>query len=224
MAVITRPPAWGKSSEQTGKNRIGTTPQWVYNKSWASNLSSGISQLWGVWPRLERRWKRDPALSGDGHTPVGLQGWCLQIPDLCRWSEGSSRQQEQIAIQCADQQRARKETHTSPGGCADLCWQQRRIAAGIKKKQTYLPGWELQFFQMCQQQAHPANRVLTPLPQALGPLASSILMVHSSVLCLMLRAKNAEHSNARHFASTTGHQEDGNPRQRWCRADRRRCI
>lgn len=141
MAVITRPPAWGKSSEQTGKNRIGTPPQWVYNKSWASNLSSGISQLWGVWPRLERRWKRDPALSGDGHTPVGLQGWCLQIPDLCRWSEGSSRQQEQIAIQCADQQRARKETHTSPGGCADLCWQQRRIAAGIKKnKHTYLVG------------------------------------------------------------------------------------
>lgn len=48
---------------------------------------------------------------------------------------------------------------------------------------------------------------LTPLPQALRPLASSILMVHSNVLCLMSRAKNAQHSNASLLPRDTGRRE-----------------
>lgn len=117
MAVITRPPAWGKSSEQTGKNRIGTPPQWVYNKSWASNLSSGISQLWGVWPRLERRWKRDPALSGDGH-PRGAAGLVLADP----WPLSVERRQQQTAGTdchpvCRPAESKKGDPHFSRGLC-----------------------------------------------------------------------------------------------------------
>lgn len=111
-------------------------------------------------------------------------------------------------------QSKKRDPDFSSGFCRwVLIAEENCIEVGGNKGNTYLPAWELKkFFQMCQQQAHPATCVLTPIPQVLDPLASGILMVHSNVLCLMLRAKNAEHSNASHFLSTKGHQEEGNPK------------
>lgn len=100
------------------------------------------------------------------------------LPDLCQQSYHSSRQQEQIPSMV----QTRREQEKRPRllqWVLQMCADSRgKLHQGEKQKypktSRYLPVWELKLFQVCQQQAHPATCVLTPVPQVwvLWPAAS----------------------------------------------------
>lgn len=77
---------------------------------------------------------------------------------------------------CRPAESKKRDPGFSSGFCRYVLTAEENCIRGEKNPEnnTYLPVWELKFFQVCQQQAHPATCVLTPLPQVwvLWPAAS----------------------------------------------------